>query len=200
MSQIDKFLGGSSTPAAKGTGDINSFLDAKTPPRTLGAALNDTVIEVANAAAGGLSSAGNFIAPGNAASQWIDKSIVQAGEANQSDAVKAEKQRFRDRVDKADGVLDELGAVGSYVVNNPVLSAAQAVGSFVAPGAAVKAAGLAGRAAGLGAKGVELAGRAGGVAAGAALAGGMRRARPTSLRRRAAPPKTKPWRRAGRRV
>ncbi len=172
MSQIDKFLGGSSTPAAKGTGDINSFLDAKTPPRTLGAALNDTVIEVANAAAGGLSSAGNFIAPGNAASQWIDKNIVQAGEANQSDAVKAEKQRFRDRVDKADGVLDELGAVGSYVVNNPVLSAAQAVGSFVAPGAAVKAAGLAGRAAGLGAKGVELAGRAGGVAAGAALAGG----------------------------
>jgi Inorganic Pyrophosphatase len=159
-------------PSAAEDGPWSKYGNAIPPQRTVGAALNDTVIEFANAAAGGLSSAGNFVAPGNAASQWIDKNIVEAGEAKQSDMVKAEKQQFRDRVDKADGVMDELGAVGSYVMNNPVLSAAQAAGSFVTPGAAVKAVGTAGRAAGLGAKGGELAGRAGGVAAGAALAGG----------------------------
>ena len=133
---------------------------------------NDTVIEVANAAAGGLSSAANFIKPGNAVSGWIDKNIVEAGEASQSDVVKASKQKFRDGVAQADGVMGELGAVGGYIADAPLLAAAQAVGSFVVPGAAIKGAGLAGRAAGLGAKGVQNSGRAGGVAAGAALAGG----------------------------
>ena len=61
----------------------------------------------------------------------------------------------------AEGVGDEVAAVGRYIVNNPVLSAAQAAGSFVGPGLAVKGATTAAR-----------AGRAGGVAAGAAMAGG----------------------------
>ena len=144
------------------------------PPkaRTLGAVANDTVIEVANAAAGGVSSAANFFKPGNAVSGWIDKNIVKAGEDSQSDVTKAAKQQFRDEVENADGVMGELGAVGKYVVQNPLLSAAQAAGSFVGPGLAVKATGFAGKAAQLGAKGVERAGRAGGVAAGAAMAGG----------------------------
>lgn len=140
--------------------------------RTLGAVANDTVIEVANAAAGGVSAAANFVKPGNAVSGWIDKNIVKAGEDSQSDVTKAAKQKFRDEVENADGVMGELGAVGKYVVQNPLLSAAQAGGSFVGPGLAVKAAGFAGKAAQLGAKGVERAGRAGGVAAGAAMAGG----------------------------
>ena len=140
--------------------------------RTLGAVANDTVIEVANAAAGGVSAAANFVKPGNAVSGWIDKNIVKAGEDSQSDVTKAAKQQFRDEVENADGVMGELGAVGKYVVQNPLLSAAQAAGSFVGPGLAVKATGFAGKAAQLGAKGVERAGRAGGVAAGAAMAGG----------------------------
>lgn len=136
------------------------------------AVLNDTAIEAANAAAGGVSAAANFVKPGNDVSGWIDKNIIQAGEAAQSDVVKASKQQFRQEVQDADGVGGELAAVGKYVAQNPLLAAAQAAGSFAGPGLAVKGAGLVGRAAGLGGKAVEMAGRAGGVAAGAAMAGG----------------------------
>ncbi|CAN7366035.1 PLxRFG domain-containing protein [Acidovorax sp. LjRoot117] len=137
--------------------------------RTLASIANDTVIEAANAAAGGVSAAANFVRPGNAVSGWIDKNIVEAGEASQSDAVKSEKQRFRRGVANADDVLDELGAVGSYVVNNPVQAAAQAVGSFVGPGMAVKGGRTLASIAGLNA---ARGGLAGGAAAGAAMAGG----------------------------
>ncbi len=136
------------------------------------AVLNDTAIEAANAAAGGVSAAANFVKPGNDVSGWIDKNIIQAGEAAQSDVVKASKKQFRQEVQDADGVGGELAAVGKYVAQNPLLAAAQAAGSFAGPGLAVKGAGLVGRAAGLGGKAVEMAGRAGGVAAGAAMAGG----------------------------
>lgn len=137
--------------------------------RTLAAIANDTVIETANAAAGGVSAAANFIRPGNAVSGWIDKNIVQAGEASQSDAVKAEKRRFQQDVANADGVMGELGAVGRYVVTNPGLAAAQAVGSFAGPGAAVKGGRTLASIAGLNA---ARGGLAGGAAAGAAMAGG----------------------------
>ena len=94
----------------------NPFADPNfgTPPkrRTLAAIANDTVIEVANAAAGGVSSVANFIRPGNSVSGWIDKNIVKAGENSQSDVVKDEKQRFRQGVAGAEGAMDELGAVG----------------------------------------------------------------------------------------
>ena len=141
-------------------------------PRSLGAVANDTVIEVANAAAGGVSSVANFIQPGNAVSKWIDKNIVESGEAKQSDAVKAEKQKFRTDLDDAKGFGDELTAGGKYVVNNPMLTVAQAAGSFVGPGAAVKGAGALARGVGAGASAATKAGRAGSVAAGAAMAGG----------------------------
>ncbi|WP_155496348.1 PLxRFG domain-containing protein, partial [Comamonas testosteroni] len=165
--------------AGIGAGYVSPFTPSDAPaadetPKSRGllAVANDTVIEAANAAAGGLSSAANFIKPGNAVSGWIDKNIIQAGEESQSDVVKASKKKFREEVEKADGVMGELGAVGSYIAESPLLAAAQAAGSFVGPGAAVKGAGMAARTAGLGAKGIERAGRAGGVAAGAAMAGG----------------------------
>ena len=165
--------------AGIGAGYVSPFTPgaapaADEPPKSRGlmAVANDTVIEAANAAAGGLSSAANFIKPGNAVSGWIDKNIIQAGEESQSDVVKASKKKFREGVENADGVMGELGAVGSYIAENPLLAAAQAAGSFVGPGAAVKGAGMAARAAGMASKGIERAGRAGGVAAGAAMAGG----------------------------
>ena len=145
---------------------------AKPKSRNPLAVLNDTAIEAANAAAGGVSAAANFVKPGNHVSGWIDKNIIQAGEAAQSDVVKASKQQFRQEVQDAAGVGGELAAVGKYVTQNPLLAAAQAAGSFAGPGLAVKGAGLAARAGGLAGKAVETAGRAGGVAAGAALAGG----------------------------
>lgn len=171
MSQIDDFLNGTSAPQAPAgpSSQIDAFLNPPPKKRTLAAVANDTVIEMANAAAGGVSSAANFIRPGNAVSGWIDKNIVQAGEASQSDAVKAEKQRFQQDVANADGVMGELGAVGRYVVNNPGLAAAQAVGSFVGPGAAVKGGRTLASIAGLNA---ARGGLAGGAAAGAAMAGG----------------------------
>ena len=171
MSQIDDFLNGTSAPQAPAgqPSQIDAFLSPPPKRRTLAAIANDTVIEVANAAAGGVSSAANFIRPGNAVSGWIDKNIVEAGEDSQSDAVKAEKQRFRQGVADADGVMDELGAVGRYVVDNPGLAAAQAVGSFVGPGAAVKGGRTLASIAGLNA---ARGGLAGGAAAGAAMAGG----------------------------
>ncbi|MDR0225669.1 MAG: PLxRFG domain-containing protein [Burkholderiaceae bacterium] len=171
MANIDWDKGALSAPTEQQTDWEKGALSGP-PARKALEAVNDTVIEVANAAAGGISSAANFIKPGNAVSGWIDKNIIQAGEAKQSPVVQAEKQRFKQEVDSADGVMDELGAVGGYIVRNPVLAAAQAAGSFVGPGAAVKGAGALGRAAGLGAKGVERAAQAGGVAAGAAMAGG----------------------------
>ena len=75
------------------TGTIDGFLDEK-PKRSLWTAINDNVIEVANAAAGNASAVANFVRPGNAASQWIDKNFIEAGNAKQSDVVKAEKARY----------------------------------------------------------------------------------------------------------
>ncbi len=164
-----------STPTAEGNdGPWKRYTSGSVEPpkRTIGAALNDTVIEIANAAAGGVSSAANFVKPGNAASKWIDENIVKAGEEKQSDVVKAEKQRLSADLASAEGVGDEVAAVGRYIANNPVLSAAQAAGSFAGPGLAVKGATTGARVAGAGAKAMERAGRAGGVAAGAAMAGG----------------------------
>lgn len=171
MANIDWDKGTLSAPAEQQT-DWEKGALSEPPARKALEAVNDTVIEFANAAAGGVSSAANFVKPGNAVSGWIDKNIIQAGEAKQSPVVQAQKQQLKTEIDQADGVMDELGAVGGYIVRNPVLAAAQAAGSFVGPGAAVKGAGALGRAAGLGAKGVERAAQAGGVAAGAAMAGG----------------------------
>lgn len=140
-------------------------------PRNLFAVANDTVIEAANAAAGGVQAVGDFIAPGNRVSQGI-KSFIEEGEASQSDAVKAGKAKFREEVEAADGFGGEAAAVARYVRDNPLQTAAQAAGSFAIPGFAVKGAQVTAGALGLGAKGASIAGRAGGVAAGAAMAGG----------------------------
>ena len=171
MSQIDDFLNGTSAPQAPAgqPSQIDAFLNPPPKRRTLAAIANDTVTELVNAGAGGISAAANFIKPGNAFSGFIDKNLIEAGEANQSDAVKAEKQRFQQDVANADGVMGELGAVGRYVVNNPLLSAAQAVGSFAGPSVVVKGGRTLASIAGLNA---ARGGLAGGAAAGAAMAGG----------------------------
>ncbi|WP_368921289.1 LPD38 domain-containing protein [Comamonas aquatica] len=146
--------------------------DAPTPKRSLWTAINDTVIEGANAAAGTASAVANFVRPGNVASQWIDKNIVEAGEAAQSDVVKAEKARYSQEMQDADGMGGEVGATLGYVARNPLLAAAQAAGSFATPGLAIKGATTGARALGLGTKGTTRAGLAAGAGIGAAGAGG----------------------------
>ena len=117
--------------AGIGAGYVSPFTPgaapaADEPPKSRGlmSVANDTVIEAANAAAGGLSSAANFIKPGNAVSGWIDKNIIQAGEESQSDVVKASKKKFREGVANADGVMGELLAWApraSSVLAGPVV-------------------------------------------------------------------------------
>lgn len=136
------------------------------------AVANDTVIEAANAIAGGLSSAANFVSPGNRVSGFIEERIIKPGEANQSDLVQAEKARFRQEVADADTIGGEVGATLGYVARNPLQAAAQAAGSFVLPAAAVRGAGGLASLAGAGARGTARAGLAGGALAGGAMAGG----------------------------
>jgi hypothetical protein len=152
--------------------DVIAHMGYKPKARGMLSAINDTVIEFGNAAAGGVKAVGDFVKPGNPVSEFIDQNIIRAGEANQSDVVKAEKARFRGEMDAAEGIGDEIGSTLGYVARNPLLSVAQAAGSFVAPGVAIKGAGMLAGAAGLGAKGTARAGLAGGAVAGAALSGG----------------------------
>lgn len=152
--------------------EVKKAVGYQPPKRSFFAAANDTVIEAANAAAGFVKSAGDFVSPGNAASRFIDEKIIKPGEDSQSDVVKEEKARYAQEMQQAQGAWDEVKATGRYAINNPVLTTAQAVGSFAGPGMAVKGAGAVARAAGMGASGVTGAGMAGGSVAGAAGAGG----------------------------
>ncbi|MFZ7320459.1 LPD5 domain-containing protein [Comamonas jiangduensis] len=165
-----------SPPASAATASETDWdsgtLTPPAPRRSIVGAINDAVIETANAAAGTASAVANFVRPGNAASQWIDKNIIEAGDAKQSDVVKAEKARYSQEMQDAQGMGDEVGATLGYVARNPLLAAAQAAGSFAVPGLAIKGAAVGARAMGLGAKNTTRAGLAAGAGVGAAGAGG----------------------------
>lgn len=176
MSQINDFLDGNAAAnpaigANQPKSSIDDFLAVK-PKRSLVQAMNDNVVEAANAAAGTVSAVGNFVSPGNTVSQWIDKNFIEAGEATQSDVVKAEKQRYAQEMEQAQGIGDEVGATLGYVARNPILAASQAVGSFAGPGLAVGGARLAAGALGLGAKAATRSGLVAGAGLGATGAGG----------------------------
>lgn len=173
MADIDWEKGAIAPPSGTSNVDWDAG-EIKPPPqkRSAFAVANDTVIETANAAAGGLSSAANFFRPGNAASGWIDKNIIQAGDQAQSDVTKAAKQKYQQEVESASGAGEELAAVGRHIAGSPVLSLAQAAGSFAGPGLAIRGARGFGAAAGLAEKGIARAGLAGGSAVSGAMAGG----------------------------
>lgn len=152
--------------------EVKDALGIKPPKRSLLAVANDTVIEAANAAAGGVSAAASFVAPGNRFSKFIEDEIVKAGEAAQSDAVKAEKAKLRTELEAAAGMKDEALAALRYVVRNPALAVAQAAGSFAGPGLAIKGAQGAALAARLGAKAAGNTALGAGAVVGGAMAGG----------------------------
>jgi diguanylate cyclase (GGDEF)-like protein len=145
--------------------------ETKPQSRNAFAVANDTVIELANAIVGGLAAVGDFASPGNRASKAM-KEFVREGEESQSDVTKASKKKFRDELAKSETIKEDLSAVGGYIKENPLLTAAQAVGSFVGPGVAVKGAGAAAGALGATEKAAMLAGRGAGVVTGAAMGGG----------------------------
>lgn len=136
-----------------------------------GSALNDYVTEGVNAAAGGVSSAANFIVPGNRVSKAIDQ-FVEDSQANFTDVARQGKQQLASDLESADGFGEEAAAALKYVAQNPGLALSQAVGSFAGPGAAIKGARMTASGLGLTAKGVARAGLGAGAATGGAMAGG----------------------------
>ena len=145
---------------------------AATPERGVVGAINDNVIEVANAAAGGVSSIANMVSPGNRVSKFIDEEIIKPGEAAQSDQVKVEKKFLQQDMANAQGAGDEITAYLGYMARNPGLAISQVAGSFAIPGLAAKGASTGARALGLGEKAASRFGLGTVSAVGGAMAGG----------------------------
>jgi hypothetical protein len=144
--------------------------DQKTSRGFLGAA-NDYAIEAANAAAGLAKGVTDFVSPGNAAGQFIQENIIEPGEANQSVPATLAKRQLQ-RGLQSDEIMPQLGAVASYVGQNPLLAASQAVGSFGPIGGAMKGAQVASGLAGLGARGAARVGLGTSAGLSGAAAGG----------------------------
>ena len=153
-------------------GPTREEVRAKAPDRGVLGAINDNVIEIANAAAGGVSSIANMVSPGNRVSKFIEEEIIKPGEEAQSDAVKAEKRLLRQDLQNAQGATDEVGAYLSYLANNPGLAISQVAGSFAIPGVAARGATKLAGAAGLGQKAASRFGLGAVSATSGAMAGG----------------------------
>ena len=120
---------------------ITHLLGPKKEPesRNIGAVLNDTVIAIANSAAGLTKSAADFVSPGNKFSKSVDEFIKQ-GEESQSDIVKAGRNKFNKDMQEAKTIGEEVSAVGKYALENPLQALGQAAGSIAGPGLAVRGA------------------------------------------------------------
>ena len=99
--------------------------------------VSDTAITVANSFAGGIEAAADFVAPGNAFSKAIDK-FTKTTENLQSDMVKAGREKFQKDLEAAQTGGEEVAAVARYIAENPLQATAQAAGSFLGPGLAIK--------------------------------------------------------------
>jgi hypothetical protein len=120
--------------------DYDPFAKKKAPEdRGLGTVLTDTAIAVASAAAGGVKSASDFVSPSNSFSNAVD-SLIKKGESYESDVVKAAKEKYAKDMENAKSVMDEVAITAKYIKDNPLQSAAMAVGSFAGPGLAIKGA------------------------------------------------------------
>lgn len=109
---------------------------APTKPRSALMAANDLAIEFGNAVAGLPKAAIDLVAPGSSASKAIGE-FISEGEAKQTYQARKAKQELAQGLE-SDSVLEEARAAGRYVLQNPGLAAAQALGTFVGPGAAIK--------------------------------------------------------------
>jgi predicted Fe-S protein YdhL (DUF1289 family) len=160
--------------ATPGAVDKDRYIDiGGKPARSRGAfeAVNDTVIESANAVLGGVKAVGDFVSPGNALSRGA-QALIDDGQAKQSDVVRDERARLQEDLELAETAGEEVTTVLGYMARNPVLTAAQMAGMLAVPGAAIKGARGAAMLLGGGAKAAAAAGAAAGVGAGAMLGGG----------------------------
>lgn len=162
-------VGGEEGPWARDWSGVK--FDPGPKSRNLFAVANDTAIEIANAVAGNAGALANFVSPGNRFSRGVDE-FVKRGEESQSDLVKADKRITRDEIEAADDWTGEVAAVGRGIIRNPLITAAQALGSFAGPGLAVKGAEAAALAAKLGPAAAARVGLGAGAAMGGAMTGG----------------------------
>lgn len=145
-------------------------ISATPQKRGLLGAANDYAIELANAAAGLPKAALDFVSPGSQASVAIER-FIQEGESKQSDVVKAAKAKLSRSMESED-LMEQAKGAGQYVLQNPLLAASQAAGSFVGPGFAVKGGRVLGGALNLGEKATGRLALGSGMATSGVLAGG----------------------------
>jgi hypothetical protein len=138
--------------------------------RNIAAVANDLAIEFANAAVGGVKSIADFVEPGTDFSKGLGE-FIESGERKQSLASQISKEKLG-RALESDEIGTQLKGVGSYVTESPLLTAAQALGSFVVPGSAIKGARGAAGALGMAEKGIARTATGAGMATGGAMAGG----------------------------
>lgn len=135
----------------------------------LGAA-NDYAIEIANAALQLPKAALDFVKPGTESSAAIGR-LIEEGESKQSDVTKAAKAKLSQTM-QSESLGEQAKGAAQYVMQNPVLAASQALGSFVGPGFAIKGGKMIGGALGLTEKAAGRVALGSGMATTGVLAGG----------------------------
>jgi hypothetical protein len=131
----------------------------------------DVVIEAANAAAGLVGSASEFISPGNRLSRGIRENIIEPGEARQTVPTQLAKRNLARGLESSE-IGPQARAVYEYVTENPLLAFGQAAGGFAPVGLPIRGAQAAATGLGLGAAGARRAGLTTGSAISGAAAGG----------------------------
>ena len=139
------------------------------PSRGITGALNDYVIEAANAVLGFGKAITDFAKPGTELSAMIED-LIQKGQESQSQVAQQAKQELGQAIEA--GGMEALKGVGRYGLTSPGLAISQAAGSFAIPFGAIRGGMELARAAGAGAQGVSRAGMVSGATVGAAGAGG----------------------------
>lgn len=131
----------------------------------------DVVIEAANAAAGLVGSASEFVSPGNRLSRGIRENIIEPGEARQTVPTQLAKRNLARGLESSE-LGPQARAVYEYVTENPLLAFGQAAGGFAPVGLPIRGAQAAATGLGLGAAGARRAGLTTGSAISGAAAGG----------------------------
>jgi len=131
----------------------------------------DVVIEAANAAAGLVGSASEFVSPGNRFSRGIRENIIEPGEARQTVPTQLAKRNLARGLESSE-FGPQARAVYDYVTENPLLTLAQAGGGFAPVGLPIRGVQAAATGLGLGTRGAARTGLATGSVISGAAAGG----------------------------
>jgi len=131
----------------------------------------DVVIEAANAAAGLVGSASEFVSPGNRFNRAIQENIIEPGVARQTVPTQLAKRNLARGLESSE-FGPQARAVYDYVTENPLLTLGQAAGSFGPIGIPIRGTQAAATALGLGAAGARRAGLTTGSVISGAAAGG----------------------------